>query len=62
MSKETALKNMQTIGDVDGELKRIEAEARKRVIDTIKDMADINTSNSDITSENPNPSYEFTMS
>ena len=62
MSKETALKNMQTISDVDGELKRIEAEARKRVIDTIKDMADINTSNANTASEKANPSYEFTMS
>ena len=62
MSKETALKNMQTISDVDGELKRIETEARKRVIDAIKDMADINTSNANTASEKANPSYEFTMS
>ena len=58
MSKETAFKRMETITDVEGELKRIEAEARKRVIDTIKDISDIKTSKQ---SENPNPAYEFTM-
>lgn len=53
MSKETAMKRMETITDVEGELARIEAEARQRVIDTIKDMVN--------TEENPNPAYEFTM-
>lgn len=67
MSKETALKNMQTISDVDGELKRIEAEARKRVLDTIKDISGVNVNNNNNnnktkkTEENPDPAYEFTM-
>jgi len=55
MSKETAFKRMETITDVEGELARIEAEQRQKVIDTIKDIANINTP------ENPNPAYEFTM-
>lgn len=63
MSKETALKNMQTITDVDGELKRIELEARNRVLDTIEDITGINIQNSQDKdkSKNSNPSYEFTM-
>ena len=52
MSKETAFKRMETITDVEGELKRIEAEQRQRVVDAIRDIAK---------EENPNPAYEFTM-
>jgi len=58
MSKETAMKRMETITDVDGELKRIENEARQKVINTIKDMAGIE---SEKESKKTDPSYEFTM-
>ena len=59
MSKETAMKNMQTITNVEDELKKIEAEARQRVINTIKDMADIDTNKEE--DKKVDPSYEFTM-
>ena len=56
MSKETAFKRMETITDVEGELKRIEAEQRQRVLSTIEDISGVN-----IPSENKQPAYEFTM-
>lgn len=59
MSKETAMKRMETVTDVEGELARIEAEARKRILDTIKDISGVNIPSK--TKENPNPAYEFTM-
>ena len=60
MSKETAMKRMETITDVEGELKRIEDEAKARVLTALEDITDVNiTSNK--TEENPNPSYPFTM-
>lgn len=63
MSKETAMKRMETVTDVEGELARIEAEARKRVLDTIKDISGVNVNNNKNkkTKENPDPAYEFTM-
>jgi hypothetical protein len=57
MSKETAMKRMETVTDVEGELKRIETEARQRVLNTLKDISGVNIN----TTENPNPAYEFTM-
>lgn len=42
MSKETAMRKMETITDVEGELSRIELEARQRVLDTIQDISGIN--------------------
>lgn len=59
MSKETAMKRMETVTDVEGELARIEAEARKRVLDTLEDISGVNINGK--TEENPNPAYEFTM-
>lgn len=63
MSKETAMKRMETVTDVEGELARIEAEARKRVLNTIKDISGVNVNNNKNkkTKENPDPAYEFTM-
>lgn len=65
MSKETAMKRMETVTDVDGELKRIETEARKRVIDTLEEISgiSINSKSKEKTKskENPKPAYEFTM-
>ena len=58
MSKETAMKHMETITDVDGELKRIEQEQKQRILSAIEDIADINISKD---KENKQPSYEFTM-
>ena len=59
MSKETAMRKMETITDVEGELARIEAEQRERVISAIKEISGIKTNTN--TEENPNPSYPFTM-
>ena len=59
MSKETAMKRMETVTDVEGELKRIETEARQRVLNTLKDISGVNINTN--TTENPNPAYEFTM-
>ena len=62
MSKETAMKRMETVTDVEGELARIESEARKRVLDTLKDISGVNINNKTTkTEDNPNPAYEFTM-
>lgn len=59
MSKETAFKRMESITDVEGELKRLEQEQRARVLNTLEDISGINISNN--STENPNPAYEFTM-
>ena len=62
LSKETAMRNMQTVTDVEGELTRLELEARNRVLDTLEDIADIDIRRNKINNkENPNPSYPFTM-
>lgn len=60
MSKETAFKRMETITDVEGELKRIEEEQRNKILGAIEDISGITIPKSE-TKENPNPSYEFTM-
>lgn len=64
LSKETAMKRMETVTDVEGELARLEQEQRQRVLSAIEDISGIkiptNSSNT-TTKENPNPSYEFTM-
>lgn len=56
MSKETALKRMETITDVEGELKRIQAEQKNKVLTALSDITGV-----DIPTENKQPSYEFTM-
>ena len=59
MSKETAMKRMETITDVEGELARLEQEQRARVLNTLEDISGINMTSK--TGENPNPAYEFSM-
>lgn len=60
LSKETAMRNMQTVTDVEGELKRIELEQRNKILSAIEDISGITIPKKD-TKENPNPSYAFTM-
>lgn len=63
LSRESAMRKMETVTDVEGELARIEQEQRQRVLSAIKDISGINISNNTTTErvENPNPSYPFTM-
>ena len=63
LSKETAMRNMQSVTDVEGELKRIEKEQRAKVLSALKDISDINISMPDDenVSENNNPSYPIGM-
>lgn len=42
LSRETAMQRMETVTDVEGELKRIEKEQRERVLSTLSEVADIN--------------------
>ena len=60
MSKETAMRKMESIADVDGELKRIEAEARNRVLNALEDISGV-TIPKKVEEENQETSYPFTM-
>ena len=63
LSRESAMRKMETVTDVEGELARIEQEQRQRVLSTIEDISGISIPNNTTTErvENPNPSYPFTM-
>ena len=63
LSRESAMRKMETVTDVEGELARIEQEQRQRVLSTIEDISGISIPNNSTTErvENPNPSYPFTM-
>lgn len=63
LSRESAMRKMETVTDVEGELARIEQEQRQRVLSTIEDISGITIPDNTNTErvENPNPSYPFTM-
>ena len=66
MSKETAMRNMQSITDVEGELKRIEKEQRAKVLSALKDISGVSipiddNDDEENVGENNNPSYPITM-
>ena len=59
MSKETAMRKMETISDVEGEMIRIQAEAKGKLLGALEEISGIKI-NKEI-QENANPSYPFTM-
>ena len=68
LSKETAMRNMQSVTDVEGELKRIKKEQRAKVLSALKDISGVSIPIDDdddeenvSESENNNPSYPITM-
>ena len=63
LSKETAMRNMQTVTDVEGELARIEAEQKSRVLSAIEEISGVNITkkNNNNNKENTDPAYPFTM-
>ena len=63
LSRESAMRKMETVTDVEGELARIEQEQRQRVLSTIEYISGISIPNNTTTErvENPNPAYPFTM-